>query len=432
MTEVDKTLRLQRERHDKLGRIRELLDRAQLEKRDLSRREKADYEALVRDAERLGEQLQLDGRRFQPQHGADADTPAQVLRSGQLMTDWVREHRSGTFDHGMLDELTDPSRFSIARSVRGMVTGNWSGAELERRALSEGAGSGGYLTPEPLGAILIDRLRNAMAVGKAGMRVVPMTSDVLNLARLDTGVTPSWKSEGAAISASDATFSRVTFTARTLPILTLISRELLEDMEDGAAQLLENELVQAIALELDRACLRGSGTPPEPQGVRNQSGVPITALATNGLSPTWDNIIDGVSTCRAANVEPSAILWSSRTSATLGKLKESTGAYVVPPAVIDGIQRLTTNQIGNTYTVGSSNDCSEVFVGAFEMLLLGLRNNVGFALVGSSGGNGFGTAIRVLEERYADTLQVGLITYIRGDVQLAHSAAFTVLTGVRP
>src|SRR5439155_19077547 len=114
---------------------------------------------------------------------------------------------------------------------------------------------------------------------------------------------------------------RVTFTARTLPIMVKLSRELFEDMKPEAAAGIENEIAQALSLELDRACLRGTGTPPEPKGIKNQSGVTTQSLGASGATPSWDNVIDGVANVRGLNLEPSAILWSSRTATQLSKIK---------------------------------------------------------------------------------------------------------------
>jgi hypothetical protein len=52
-----------------------------------------------------------------------------------------------------------------------------------------------------------------------------------------------------------------------------------------------------------------------------------------------------------------------------------------------------------------------------EELLVGIRTDLRFQ-------------VRVLTERFADTLEVGLLTYLRADVQLQHPEGFNVITGV--
>jgi HK97 family phage major capsid protein len=429
MPDVQKILRLKSDKNAKIAAARDLLDRAQLETRSMSRRERSEYESLEREIDELGTEIRRAGGDFDPRAaqgtlrgGAGPDGRSSVvLAREERMTDWLREHRADGRGPNYQSELSDDelAGLSLGKVFRGMVTSKWDGAEGEHRALIEGTNSaGGFLTPEPLAARFIDRIRNAARVFQAGALTVPMTSDTLNVARLTGGATVAWKAEGNAITPSDMVFDRVTFTARTLPILVKLSVELFEDMEPAAAAGIENEIAQALALELDRGCLRGSGTPPEVKGIRFQSGVTLQSLGSNGATPSFDNVIDGVANVRAANLEPNAILWSSRTATQLGKLKLSTGEYLPPVPAIAAIPKLVTNQIGNAFTVGTSNDCSEIYIGDFTQLMVGLRTDLRFA--------------RVLDQRFADTLEVGLLAYLRADVQLQHPEGFNVITGVRP
>jgi HK97 family phage major capsid protein len=369
--------------------------------------------------------------------GHDGKVP--LLGREQRMADWVDRRGGGGFSGGMLSEWEDPDRFSLGRTIRGYVLGDWRDADMERRALSEGVNAnGGFLLPSPLSSRVIDRIRNKMQVVNAGATVVPMETPTLALPRLVSGATPAWHAEAGSVTASDEQFDRVTFTAKTVVTLVLMSRELFEDVPPESAQLVEAEILRGVALEIDRVCLRGSGASNQPTGVLNQSGVTITSLGANGATPTYDSVIDSVSRCRNNNIEPNAILWAPRTAQTLGKAKDSQNRYLDPPAVIDGVQRLTTNQIPTNLTVGTSNDCSEIYTADWANLLIGWRVGVGFGIQAPGGPPGdnsssFNTSgVAVLQERWSDTLSVGLLCYARIDVQLAHPAGFDLITGVRP
>jgi HK97 family phage major capsid protein len=211
----------------------------------------------------------------------------------------------------------------------------------------------------------------------------------------------------------------MTLTAKTLPCLVRISAELLEDLSPEATDTIENELGLALSLELDRACLRGSGLDPEPTGIRNAAGVTVTSLGANGATPSWDSVIDAVSTVRAANIEPDAILWAPRTQQTFDKVKDLQNRYLEPPTSLSAVPRLVTNQIPTDMTVGTSTDCSELYIGRWSDVLVGIRTDLRFQ-------------VRVLDERYIDNLQYGLLVYLRADVALAHPQSFNVVTGVRP
>ena len=310
--------------------------------------------------------------------------------------------------------------FSLGRAIKGMVSGDWTDAELEQRALAEGAGStGGFLTPEPLSAQVIDRIRNQAQVMMAGAQTVPMESDTLSIPRLATGITPAWKVENAAVAESDPAFERVSFKANTLAVLVRMSFELFEDMPPSSADLITNEITQALALELDRAALRGSGTAPEPRGVKNQPGITVQSMGTNGATPSYDALVDAVSTIQGKNLAPNAAIHASRTAKTFSNLKDTTGQPLMMPPLLDGLSQLVSNQVPVDLTAGTSSDASEIYVGRWSDLLVGVRPSVG-------------VRIQQLNERFADSMQVALLAYLRADVQLARPESFVVIAGVRP
>ena len=150
--------------------------------------------------------------------------------------------------------------------------------------------------PDVLGAGFIDRVRNRMVTMAAGAQTVPMGSDTLHIARVVqpglytagsptySGAANAWKSENSPILESSLVLERVTFTARTLPMLVKLSVELSED-STSIDQVIEREMSTALALELDRVALIGSGVVPEPKGIRNQTNVIVTSLE-GGATPT--------------------------------------------------------------------------------------------------------------------------------------------------
>jgi len=79
---------------------------------------------------------------------------------------------------------------------------------------------------------------------------------------------------------SDATLGRVTFTAKALASNVEASWELLEDAP-GVEALLMAAFAATFALPLDlSALLYGSGTDPEPRGVKNTSGISTGSMGS--------------------------------------------------------------------------------------------------------------------------------------------------------
>jgi HK97 family phage major capsid protein len=393
-----------------------ILTRAATEQRDLTPDELADHTARSVEARELDDRIerlladQVAELRAASTRTAGRDVPREpVLTREQSMYDWLQAR--GRFDQA------DAEGLSFDRYLRGMATGQWEGAEHER-ALAEGTvGAGGALVPAPLSARVIDLARNRTVVFRAGAQTVPMTSNTLALARLTSEGTPAWKSENATITAADMVFDRVTFTARTLVRTILLSVELFEDADPSSEDVIANSFAGQMAVELDRVALLGTGTPPEPRGVLNQSGITSTAHGANGtVISNFDWWLDAIGAVRAAGFEPNAHIQAPRSSTSLSKLKEATtNAYMAPPAGL--LPMYTTKSVPITLTVGTSTDTSLVFTADWSNLLVGIRTDF---------------TLRFLGERYlADNLQYAFLAYLRADVQLAQPTAFVVDTGVR-
>lgn len=327
------------------------------------------------------------------------------------VTDWANEH-------GYI--RPEERGMSLAKWLRGAVTGDWTDADLERRAMSEGVlAGGGYMVPTPLAAQIIDRARNAARVFQAGAVTVPMATATLKLARVAGDPTAAWHTENAAITPSDMTLEGITLTARTLTSLVTASRELIEDAPN-AEQALMDAFAAQLALSLDLASLYGSGTPPEPRGVKNATGVTLTANGTDGTAIgtlKYNVIADAIGVLWAQNEEPTGAILAPRTELGLGKLTDSTTQPLQPPPMVAGVRRLTTNQVPVNLTVGTSTDTSDIFVADWRQLLIGVRHTF---------------QIDVLRERFADNFQLGFLAHLRADVLVARPKAFVVSSGVRP
>lgn len=435
LAHLDKINAAREERAELLDQQREILEAAETDKRDLSRREAAEFDHLDAKAEDLASKiakLEREAEGAQPQRQVlGGNGPSAAATSQALLG---REQRLA--DHFRPPSSFEPHEvrdFSLGRFVRGMVTGNWDDAALERRALGEGTGSaGGFLTPEALSLTVLDRIRNAAQVIKAGARSVPMSSDTESIARLAAGVTPAWRNENAAVAESDPTFERVTFTARTLAVLTRISYELFSDMSQAGAETIEGELIKAVALELDRAALRGTGTAPEPRGVLNQTGVTLIANGANGTAFGYDQLVNLVSTVQAAGFDPNAVITNPRLLKSAALLKDTTNQPLVAPQLVTAVPILPSKQVPITLTTGTNTDTSEAYAGQWDQLLIGFRPALGISIDKAAGGYGVPINVKSSSERYIDTMQVGILVFLRADIQLAHPEAFAVSTGIRP
>ena len=342
------------------------------------------------------------------------------LADGQTFTGFARAHGHLQNDgHGTIGE----DDLSLSKYLRGAMTGDWADADAERlqfrAALSGGTGgAGGFLLPTILTTGIIDLARSKARVIEAGATIVPMANRTVDVPKWTGDPDPSWREELDPVAEDDATIDKLTLEAKTLGVVTKVSRELVEDTDIDAE--LMHAFAESFALKIDQASLYGSGVDPEPEGVKTSSDVLKTSMGTNGATPTnWNPLVDSVSRLRDENEEPTAQILANRTLSTLAKLTGSDGQYLGAPSYLDGIPRLATNQVSRNLVVGTSGaTTSDVFTGDWSQLYIGVRISL---------------VVDVLKERYmVDSGSYGFLGWWRGDIQVARPKAFDVVTGVKP
>jgi HK97 family phage major capsid protein len=342
--------------------------------------------------------------------------PDQPLAKGQSFAGYVRAQG---LQKG-LEQLGDEP-LNLTRYIRGSVTGDWRGAEAERVLMTQSgatSAAGGVLIPTVLFADLIDLARAQMRTLQAGVRQVVMESPHVDVPRWTKDPQPAFRAEGAAVAVDDATLDKVTLNAKSLSVITKITRELVEDT--NVDDILKQAFAKSFALKLDSQMLYGDGTANSLTGVKNTAGVTKTPLGATGATPAnWDWLVDSVGRVRDLSEEPTAVIYSDRTARTMAKLKDSTGQPVQPPSYLDGLERLVTNQVpGNMAVGGGTATTSDAFVADWTQGVLGIRTDL---------------RITGLQELFAATEGAfALWGWWRGDFQVARPAAMDVTTGIKP
>jgi HK97 family phage major capsid protein len=152
------------------------------------------------------------------------------------------------------------------------------------KAMSEGTDSaGGFVVPEEF-AGEVNRIVEDFGLIAKLARKFPMKSDTLNVPRLSASVTVSYPGEATAGTASQPTFERVQLLSKTLVGLTPMSNELLEDADISVVDLLTELFAEAIAGEMDKQGLAGTGSPFT--GILTDSGVTVVTGASGDTTFT--------------------------------------------------------------------------------------------------------------------------------------------------
>lgn len=381
--------------------LREILDALNGEKRhrenaqDRSAR-KFDGDPRRPFEDRSGPAVDPDGGT--PFYRNEADTTT-GLRPEQRMADHL-------IDNGSYES----HNLSAGQYLRAMVLGAKN--DVEKRALAEGTDSaGGYSVPDILSSQMIDLMRAQSTVIRAGATTVPLTSDTSHIAKVATDPVPAWRNEAASVAESDPTFTRVTFAPKSLAVLVKVSRELLEDSLN-IERVLPQIMTAAMAVELDRVTLFGSGSDPEPKGVVNFTG--CQEVTHDAALTSYAPMIAARTLVKTANHPGlSAFVMHPRDDGALAGLVDGNGQPLMVPPAISGIPMLTSTSVPDDEGVGT--DESTIVTGDFKRLMIGLRH---------------GVTIQILKERFQDTGQYGFIAFMRADVQAEYENAFCKITGI--
>lgn len=302
------------------------------------------------------------------------------------------------------------------RGVAGMPT-----TDGVRAALSEGtAADGGHLVPSVVMPQVLEALTPASSLLSAGAGILPLDMSAKNftLAAIETLPTAAWRLENGNVAEAQPVFRACVATPQSLSFYFKVSRELLADAQ-GMQDALVIAFAQAVAVELDRAGLRGSGTAPEPRGLANTSGILAVSNGANGAALTgYANFFTGLQSVLQVNGPmPTAAIMSPRSLVKLGGLVDSTGQPLRVPSMLEKLQMLSTPQIPDTLTTGTSTDTSQIFLGDFTKLVFGMREKI---------------SIAKLDQAFATAGQVGFLCHVRADVMVTYPKAFALVSGVRP
>ena len=302
------------------------------------------------------------------------------------------------------------------RGVAGMKTTTAVSA-----AMSVGTdASGGYAVPSVVMPGILEALVPASSLLSAGAGIIPLDNGAKSYTTAAVNALPSaaWRLEAGSVVESEPTFRAVTAAPKSLAFFFKVSRELLADANNLNAALTV-AIAQAFAKELDRAGLRGSGTNPEPLGILGTAGVSAVSNGANGASLAgYGNFFTATQTLLQANAPaPTAAIMSPRSLVKLGALVDSTGQPLRKPQMLESLNLISTPAVPDNLTVGTSTDCSEIYVGDFTKVVFMLRENV---------------SIQLAKELFATTGQVGFICHVRADVAVLYPQALAVIKGVRP
>jgi len=314
----------------------------------------------------------------------------------------------------------------------------------EQRALSEGGtGLGDVIAPTEFSDKIFEQLQKVVTLRKLA-QIMPMGSWKRDLVIESNIASVNWTTEGNSITDSlqtNPTFSSVVLSARKLAGLAKVSRELAEDAPArgpgfSLENILTNSFAKGFAEKEEQGFLVGTGASGQPTGILTvgpQSTAQLAgpaigkALAANN-AVTAEEMQDLVySLPRQYRQHPScAILVSDKVLSYLRKmpiLASSTTTYYWQPSGIlgepdrfMGIPIYASHYVPDPATTSQGYTSGGIcgLIGAFDYLVIGQRSQF---------------SLRVLNERYADEDNIGMVCTSRVDIKYTQTDAFRFLRG---
>lgn len=268
----------------------------------------------------------------------------------------------------------DERNLDLGKCIRGLVLGEWDGAEKEYRALMTSAT--GIIIPKVLSAEIFDTARNLSLFTSADVPILPMESDNVSIARMKNDPTFKFKEEGKEAEESTFELEKVELKSKMCYGYAYVSLEAIKSSLN-LKQIMVMAFSGAIAEAIDQAMLHGqyNGSSYDnfaPKGIMNDEFInSINAEGMNG----YDAIIRAIGKVRKNNGIASVYGINSDTEEALSLLKDSDGKYLAPPRAVDNLKQIVSNQLKN------DSNGNEAIVFDPNAMIIGIQENINIQMI---------------------------------------------------
>lgn len=298
-------------------------------------------------------------------------------------------------------------RYSFGRALVASITGDWSKAGFEqecsravekimgrspegffvpfdtfRRDFNVGTSSeaGNLVATELRADLYTDALRNAMVMGRLGVRFLPGLTGNVDLPRKATAGTLGMLTEIGSASETAPVTAKATLSPKRIGAYVEVSKQALIQSAMSLEDLIRDDLIVGSANLLENQCINGAGTGAEIKGLRNVTGIGTVVGGTNGAAPAWSHVVDLESKCADANAEPDRVAGYLINTKLRGKFKQTQFATNLPfiwqngDMPLNGYRAAVTNNVPSNLTKGTSTTvCSAgLFSADWSMTTIGL------------------------------------------------------------
>lgn len=401
---MDKILELRQKRAALVKEGRELIDKADGEKRGLTADEETRYEKIMADVDKMGGDITREERQILLDKEMQASLGASGAGKGREPQDedrnkpvMQREEYRNAFKKYLVTGMG-----GLNSEERNLVL---QGASTETRAQAAGTGSaGGYTVPQGFYDVLTDAMKwyggirqsKATNLRTATGNALPMPTDN------DTTNMGELVAENSAVSAADISFGQKILNAYKFSSKTvLISLELLQDSAFDIEAFIAKKLGQRLGRVQNNYFTVGTGS-SQPQGI--VTGASSGKVGANGQTTSiiFDDLVDLEHSVDPAYRQGAQYMLHDSTLKAIKKLKDSYGRYIWLPGTT---QNAPDSILGYEYVI--NNDMAVMAANAKSVLFGDLSNFYVRDVMDV-------TLFRI-SEKYIENGQVGFLAFARAD-----------------
>lgn len=277
--------------------------------------------------------------------------------------------------------------------------------ELQMRTKSLSANDdtkGGIFIPDDWQSTIIKKIPNFANVGSLVTRqntgrdtlkwpTIPFSTDDIST----SGVSVTWEDENEIATETDFAMGSTAIGIKKCRALIKVSNDLLEDSQVNVLDLISSLLAEAFAIEEDKVLTNGTGG-KKPEGFMTNGD--ITSVNSGaGAALTYDGIINWIYGLPEQYANNATLMFKRGTVALLRQLKDSQNRPLWEPALTAGAPNTI---LGYTYKTNehmpavAASAKAGIFADFKRLYVVGER---------------VGLTIKRLDEKYAETDEVGFI-----------------------
>ncbi|SDX45236.1 phage major capsid protein, HK97 family [Marininema mesophilum] len=389
-------LEMRQKRAALVKQAREVLDKVEQEKREMTAEEEQHYETIMAEVDKRAKEIEREER----MSGIEADLK-ETLTPANRPDPQPPEERKRMQER----EAYRKAFWEAIRQDRNALSAEQLALlqDPEVRALATATNTaGGYLVPTEFEKTLIQKLL-PFNVMRSLCKVI--TTNAPNQIPVETDFgAATWLAENAVFTESDAKFGQTTLSAYKLGTIIKVSEELLNDSVFSIDEYVADAFARRFGVAEEAAFVNGDGT-GKPTGIINGATPGKVAAIGNTTSITTDDLFDTFHALGRPYRTNATWLFSDGTAKAIRKLKDNTGQYLWTPGLQAGQpDRILARPVAiSDFVPAMAANAKSMLFGDFSYYWIADRQ---------------GRVMQRLTELYAANGQVGFRMYQRTDGKL--------------